>query len=319
MTVGLDLPGLGGGRPIPVVVDCDPGIDDTVALAVIAASGEFDLRAVTTVRGNVPVDVCTDNARRALAVLGLPDVPVAAGAGRPLVRTVSAYPVIHGANGLGEVELPPVERRRDDAEPAVAVLERVLEAAGRREVVVVALGPLTNLATLLAMRPDLADRVALLAVMGATIGAGNITPFAEFNVWADPEAAYRVLAEGGLPTRLFTLAATAKANLDEPQRLLLAGWSATGASLAEMLLGFDPELKGDDWPLHDAMVVAGLLRPEILTLRNAALDIDTGTGPRRGASTFAWSPDPQEGTIEVAVDADAESFRELLEERISRL
>jgi pyrimidine-specific ribonucleoside hydrolase len=154
--------------------------------------------------------------------------------------------------------------------------------------------------------------------MGATIGAGNITPFAEFNVWADPEAAYRVLAEGGLPTRLFTLAATAKANLDEPQRLRLAGWSAIGASLAEMLLGYDEKLKGRDWPLHDAMVVAGLLRPEIITLRTATIEIDTGTGPRRGANTFDWSPDPPEGTLEVAVDADAERFRELLEERISR-
>lgn len=373
----------------PVIVDCDPGIDDALALAVLAASPEFDLQAVTTVRGNVTVELATRNAMRTLAAFGRPEVPVCPGAARPLVRENPPYPPIHGANGIGDVELlevegeprerkvttgggsaPGGERRvganpgevatgggapggerwadADPAEggsapggatPALRAFERVLEPAAPGSVAVIALAPLTNIALLLAMRPDLADRIGLLAVMGATIDRGNITPFAEFNVWADPEAAHRVLAEGGIPTRVFTLAATRKAAFDESQRLELAGWSRAGATLAEMILGYDDQVTGAGWPLHDAMVVAGLLEPEIVQLHEAAaVDVGTTTGPHRGATTFTWR-EPADGTgppdigatptataealrpapLEVAVDADPERFRELLRERISAL
>lgn len=312
-------------KPWPTIVDCDPGIDDALALALLAASPEFDLLAVTTVCGNVPVELSTENAVRALHAFGRGGVPVAPGAARPLVRANPPYPPVHGRNGLGEVELPAVRADRS-AEPAIATLERVLEPAAPGEIVVIALAPLTNIALLLALRPDLADRIGLLATMGATIDRGNVTPSAEFNVWADPEAAHRVLGEGRLPTRLFTLAATRKAALDESQRLELAGWSPAGASLAEMILGYDDQVTGAGWPLHDAMVVAGLLEPEIVRLRPAAaVAVDTTTGPRRGATTFTWedagprsAEDVGPGPLEVAVDADPERFRRLLGERLRR-
>ena len=204
----------------------------------------------------------------------------------------------------------------------------MLEPAAPGEITVIALAPLTNLALLLALRPDLADRIGLLAVMGATIDRGNVTPFAEFNVWADPEAAYRVLAAGEVPTRLFTLAATRKAALDEQQRLELAGWSPAGATLAEMIRGYDDQVTGAGWPLHDAMVIAALLEPAIVTLREAAaIEVDTTTGPHRGATTVSWEPSVlcspvgdkrKRVPLEVAVDADPERFRELLQERIRR-
>jgi pyrimidine-specific ribonucleoside hydrolase len=325
-------------RGRPVVVDCDPGIDDSVALALLAASPEFDLRLVTTVRGNVTVDHSTRNARRLLRVLGRPEVPIAAGASRPLVRANPPYPPIHGDNGLGGHELPAAPGE-GPAEPAMGALERVLGAAAPGEITLIALAPLTNLALLLAVRPDLADRIGLLAVMAATVDRGNVTPFAEFNVWADPEAAHRVLVEGDLPTRVFTMAATRKAALDESQRLELAGWSPIGEALAAMILGYDDQVTGAGWPLHDAMVVAGLLDPEIVTLRSASsLVVDTTTGPHRGATAFTWDG-PAEGVgsrlsadsagecelaaesrpprpLEVAVDADPERFRGLLRERL---
>lgn len=308
--------------PLPVIVDCDPGIDDALALALLAASPEFDIRAVTTVCGNVPVELATENAIRALGAFGRPEVPVAPGAGRPLVRSNPAYPPIHGRNGFGGVELPAITPARP-AEPAIAALERVLEGAAPGEVTVIALAPLTNIALLLALRPDLADRIGLLAVMGATIDRGNVTPFAEFNTWADPEAAYRVLAANEVPTRLFTLAATRKAALDESQRLELARWSPVGATIAEMILGYDDQVTGAGWPLHDALVVAGLLEPEIVTLRPAAaIEVDTGTGPRRGAIAVTWDGatwDEASHPLAIAVDADSEQFRGLLRERISPL
>lgn len=325
--------------PTPVIVDCDPGIDDALALALIAAGPELDLRAVTTVRGNVTVGLATRNAMRALAAFGRPDVPVCSGAARPLVRLNPPFPPIHGTDGLGGIELPEVggEPVVDGARtgiPALAAFERVLEPAAPGEVTVIALAPLTNIALLLAVRPDLADRIGLLAVMGATIDRGNITPVAEFNVWADPEAAHRVLAAGEVPTRVFPLAATRRAALDESQRLELAGWSRAGATLAEMILGYDDQVTGAGWPLHDAMVVAGLLEPEIVSLRAAAtLEVDTTTGPHRGATTVTWgqpsvlrNPVGDKGHVlqasrplEVAVDADPERFREMLRERIATL
>jgi pyrimidine-specific ribonucleoside hydrolase len=312
---------------IPVIVDCDPGIDDALALALLAASPEFDLRAVTTVRGNVTVEQSTRNAIRTLAAFGRPEVPVHQGAARPLVRPGQPFSPMHGDNGLGGVELPAAPPETA-AGPALAAFERVLEPAAPGEITVIALAPLTNLALLLAARPDLADRIGLLAVMGATIDRGNITPFAEFNVWADPEAAYRVLAAGEVPTRLFTLAATRKAALDEPGRLDLATWSPVGATLAAIIGGYDPTVTAAGWPLHDAMVIAGLLEPEIVTLREAAaIEVDTTTGPHRGATTVSWERssfwDPEGDKrkrvpLEVAVDADPERFRKLLQERIRR-
>jgi pyrimidine-specific ribonucleoside hydrolase len=352
---------------VPIVVDCDPGIDDAVALALVAASPELDLRAVTTVRGNVPVDLCARNAMRVLATFGRGDVPVAGGAARPLVRANPEYPRIHGLDGLGDVELvdPAGEigaAAGGEAVSAIAVgggpagaagaldlLAAVLEPAAPGEVTVIALGPLTNLALLLDLRPDLADRIGTLAVMGATIDRGNVTPFAEFNVWADPEAAHRVLVEGELArVRLFTLAATRKAALNEGQRLELGGWSDGGATLAEMILGYDDQVTGAGWPLHDAMVVAALIDPTLVTLRPAAaVAVDTSTGPRRGHTAFDWDgegfpagsraaaeagvtafepqwkiddePPPPSPTLEVATNADPERFRSLLKERISTL
>jgi pyrimidine-specific ribonucleoside hydrolase len=318
-------------KPWRTIVDCDPGIDDALALALLVAGPEFDLCAVTTVCGNVPVELATENARRVLHACGRGEVPVCPGAARPLVRANPPYPPIHGRNGLGEFELPAVATARS-AEPAIAAFERVLEPAAPGEITVIALAPLTNLALLLSMRPDLADRIGLLATMGATIDRGNVTPFAEFNVWADPEAAYRVLSEGGLPTRLFTLAATRRAARDEPQRLELAAWSPIGASLAEMILGYDDQVTGAGWPLHDALVVAGLLEPEVVQLRAAAaIEVDTTTGPRRGATTVSWEGvhvlgnpvgdkghGPPRRPLEVAVDGDPERFRGLLRERIRR-
>ncbi len=302
----------------PVVVDCDPGIDDALALALLAASPEFDLRVVTTVCGNVPVELSTENALRSLHLFGRPEVPVAPGASRPLVRANPPYAPIHGHNGLGGVELPAVMPARP-AEPAIVALERVLEPAAPGEVTVIALAPLTNLALLLAPRTDLADRIGLLAVMGATIDRGNITPCAEFNVWADPEAAHRILTEGDLPIRIFTLAATRKAALAESHRLELATWSPASAALAEMILGYDDQVTGAGWPLHDAMVVAGILEPGLVRLRAAAtITVDTTTGPGRGGTAVIWGgtrPRP----LEIAVDADAERFRRILRERIPRL
>src|SRR6059058_6066207 len=172
----------------PIFLDCDPGHDDAIALLLALASPEVELHGVTTVAGNQTVEKTTANAIRVLELVGREDVPVARGAGRPLVREPFVAAYVHGESGLDGPDLPPA-RGRPVAEHAVELLaERV---AGTT---LVATGPLTNVALLLALHPE--ARPERIVSMGGAIAEGNVTPAAEFNVWADPEAAARVFASG---------------------------------------------------------------------------------------------------------------------------
>ena len=216
---------------VPLLLDCDPGIDDAVALLLACASPEVRLLGVTTVGGNVGLEHTTRNALRLLTLAGRTDVPVAAGAPRPLVRTQPARAAyVHGEDGVRGVELPepavPVDPRH-----AVALLADTV-AGSAEPVTLVAVGPLTNVALFYALHPELAARLDRLVVMGGSIGAGNVTPAAEFNIWADPEAAYRVLTDPGLPapvpTTLVGLDVTFSVPVDEAavRRSATAGRSA---------------------------------------------------------------------------------------------
>jgi pyrimidine-specific ribonucleoside hydrolase len=182
--------------PIPLVIDTDPGIDDALAILLALASPEVDLRLVTTVHGNVELAQTTENALRVLHLAGRPDVPVAAGARESLVH---AQPEraghVHGAAGLGGVELAPSAAGVDPRPAVVALAELLLSSP--EPVTIAAVGPLTNNALLLRVFPDAAARIGRLVVMGGSAArGGNVTAAAEFNVWADPEAAAIVFAAG---------------------------------------------------------------------------------------------------------------------------
>ncbi|NYG21462.1 inosine-uridine nucleoside N-ribohydrolase [Agromyces hippuratus] len=170
--------------PIPVIIDCDPGHDDVFALWLAAGHPSLDLVAVTTVGGNVPLEHTTRNARIALSVAGVTDVPVAAGAAGPLVRPLQTAEWIHGENGLGGPVLPeptvPLDPRT-----ATELIADVLEASAE-PVAIVATGPITNIAILLRDRPELAGRIREIVWMGGSTERGNATPYAEFNALVDP-------------------------------------------------------------------------------------------------------------------------------------
>src|SRR4051812_38976322 len=179
---------------IPIILDCDPGHDDAVALMLAAASDAIDLRAVTTVAGNCPLDLATLNARRVAALAGLQDVPIAAGAAGPLRGDLVTAPDIHGRSGLDGYELrtgaAPLDPRT-----ALELMAATLESAPE-PVTIVPTGPLTNVAQLLSTRPDLRERIKEIVLMGGSTGRGNATPAAEFNVFVDPEAAAIVFDSG---------------------------------------------------------------------------------------------------------------------------
>ena len=300
---------------IPILLDCDPGHDDAIALLLALASPEVELLGVTTVAGNQTLEKTTANAIRALELVGRDDVPVAAGADRPLVRELFVAAYVHGETGLDGTDLPPA-RGRAVAEHAVDFLaERV---AGRT---LVATGPLTNVALLLARRPEARpDRIVL---MGGAIAEGNVTPAAEFNVWADPEAAKRVFASG-LDLTMVGLDVTHKALVATPHKERLRAAGRVGRTVAELLDFYDRfhrEVYGfDGSPIHDAVALAYAFRPDLLETRELNVEVDCESELCRGRTVVdVWRRTGREPNAHVAVGVDAEGFVELLFDRIAGL
>ena len=193
---------------IPIILDCDPGHDDALAIALALASPELRPLAITTVAGNAPLDRTTRNALRVLTLLGRTDVPVAAGADRPIVRDPWVPVEFHGDSGLDGADLP--EPAVGPAEVGAVELAGALLRRAGEPVTLVATGPLTNMALLLRAAPGLRDRIAEISLMGGSLGEGNTTAAAEFNIWADPEAA-AIVFDSGIPIRMAGLDVTHQA------------------------------------------------------------------------------------------------------------
>jgi inosine-uridine nucleoside N-ribohydrolase len=303
----------------PVLLDCDPGHDDAIALLLALGSPELDLLGVTTVAGNQTLEKTTANAIRVLEHVGRDDVAVAAGADRPLMREPYVAAYVHGETGLDGPNLPPA-RRAPLAQHAVDFLaERIRERGGA--LTLVPTGPLTNVALLLAMHPD--ARPERIVLMGGAIAEGNVTPAAEFNVWADPEAARRVF-ESGIPVTMVGLDVTHRALVGpaEAERLRGAGRAATMvAELLDFYGGFHRRQYGwDGAPIHDAVAVAYVARPELLHVERRHVAIETSSELSRGRTLVdLWRRTTYEPNCDVAVDIDAAAFVELLIERISSL
>lgn len=304
-----------------IILDCDPGHDDAIALLLALASPALELLGVTTVAGNQTVEKTTANAIRVLDHVGRADIPVAAGADRPLVRELRVARSVTGESGLDGAALPPASRSPDPAH-AIDWIARTLTRT-LRPVTLVATGPLTNLALFLARYPELHDKVARVVLMGGAIGEGNATPAAEFNIWVDPEAAHRVFASG-LDLTMVGLDVTHQALLKpaEVQRLAAAGRAGNlVADLFEFFVRFHRERYGwEGAPIHDAVALAHVVDPGILRTREVPVAIDIGAEPSRGRThvdllgVTRWPRNAH-----VAVGIDPGRFIELLLERISSL
>ena len=308
--------------PVPILVDCDPGIDDAVALLLACASPELQLLGVSTVAGNVGLGHTTRNAGRILALAGRSDVPVAAGAGRPLVRTSPGRAEhVHGDDGVHRADLPePVAE--PDPRPAVDLLADAI-GGSPDPVTLVAIGPLTNIALLYAVHPEVAATLGRVVIMGGSATGGNTTEAAEFNVWSDPEAAYRVLSDPGLdplvPTTMVGLDLTHTVPFTEADLAVLAGGGAAGQAAAAMLR---PEAERQRrttgvaaLPVHDAVAVTAVLRPDLLRTRPATITVDCSEGVTRGATVV--TPAPNGGWSETAVGAAERDIVDLIVRRLA--
>lgn len=269
-----------------LIIDCDPGVDDAVALMLAFGSDVFDLLAVTAVGGNVPVVKTARNARILRQIAGREDVPVFMGAERPLRREPAGAGEFHGAEGLGDMAPFEPDLACAPGHAADAIIAMVMDRPAG-SVALAVLGPLTNLALALRKAPGLADLLGPVAVMGgARSEGGNITASAEFNVWADPEAAAEVLASG-CEVAMFGLDATHQVRATTARIAVLEALGTPMADTAAAMMRFSQrvERKIVGWdapPVHDPCPVAWLLRPELFELKPCRIAVETASELTRG-------------------------------------
>jgi inosine-uridine nucleoside N-ribohydrolase len=313
-------------RPIPLIIDSDPGLDDALAIGLAAASPEISLLAVTTVGGNADVTRCTENALRLLHAFGRDDVPVAEGAAGAMLGAVVRATEVHGESGIGDTRLPPAV---NDALPegAVPLMARLI-AASPEPVAIAPIGPLTNIALLLRLYPHLAPRIAHVCLMGGSIGEGNTTASAEFNIIADPEAA-DVVFRSGVPITMIGLDVTHQALLDRESSKALRelGTESAGiaAELTDYALDRNMEWSGSSTTaIHDAVAVAHLMVPDLVSVARYHVTVDTTHGPARGRTICDGLPyrlrrDGREPNADVGIVIDRARFERLLIDAFARL
>ncbi len=305
--------------PTPIVLDCDPGHDDAIALLLALGSPELELLGVTTTYGNQTLEKTTANALRVLELAGRTDVPVAVGAAAPLERELVVAAHVHGESGLDGPALPSpsVEPVADDAVEWIA--GAVADAAG--PVTLVPTGPLTNVARYLAVHGT--DGLQRIVLMGGAIAEGNMTPAAEFNIWADPEAAHAVF-HSGLDVTMIGLDVTHKAVTGPEVQRRLREAGSIGVFVAELVDFFTVyhrETYGwDGAPIHDAVAVAHVLRPGLVETVARNVEVERESELCRGRTVVdLWRRTGRPANAHVGVDLDTDAFFDLLVERIGRL
>jgi purine nucleosidase len=306
-----------------IILDCDPGQDDAIAILLALGSPEaIELLAVTAVAGNVPLRLTEVNARKILELAGRTDIPVYKGCHRPLVEPLETAEYVHGETGLNGVDLPEPTMKLARGHAVDAIIEIVM-AAPANTITLCPTGPLTNIAMALLKEPELASRVKEIVLMGGAIGLGNVTPAAEFNIYVDPHAA-RVVFESGVPITMLGLDVTHQALVNrtrlEAIRALGTPVGLAAAGLVDFFNRFDSDrYEVDGAPLHDPCVIAQLIEPAIFKGKPCHVTIET-EGSSKGRTNVDWFPREQRAANATVInEMDADRFFALLTERLARL
>jgi inosine-uridine nucleoside N-ribohydrolase len=302
--------------PRPIIIDCDPGHDDAIAIMLALGSPEVELIGVTSVSGNAPLHHTTANAVRVLDHLGRADIPVAAGADRPLAQDPFTPGDVHGPTGMDGPELPPPSRAPSETHAIDLIAELVL--GSDEPVTLVAVGPLTNVALFVARHPEAAAALERVVIMGGAIGLGNVTPAAEFNIWADPDAARRVFISG-LDVTMVGLDVTHQAVFTDEENDRIRQRGRAGRLTAELVDYYrrsHPHMEGT--PIHDAVAVAQVVRPELLKTEHCHVDVDCGPVSRGRTLVDLYGVTKREHNVHVATEIDPR-FTKFMAERIVTL
>lgn len=309
--------------PTPIVLDCDPGHDDAMAILLAVGSPAIDLRAVTVAFGNCAVEDASRNARQVLTLAGALDVPVARGAAGPLVGATALGNYVHGASGLDGPPMPEA-RVEEQGIDAVALLRDVVTASAE-PIVVVATGPITNVARLLTEHPEVRTGIDRIIFMGGSTDRGNHTPYAEFNTFADPEA-LDVVLRSGLRTQMVGLNLTHQALATPEVVERLAAMDHELGATAAAWMGFFGASYNRVWdfaapPVHDPCTIAALIDPSVIAWQESFVAVELEGRWTRGATSvdlFRRWPDEQPN-CEVAMTLDAARYWNLVIDAVDRL
>lgn len=308
--------------PLKLIIDCDPGVDDAVALLLAFAAHEaLDILGVTTVAGNAGLERTARNARLIRQISSRPGVPVHAGADRPLVRAPVEAGDFHGESGLGPLAIFEPEAPLAGGH-AVAFIVETIRREPPNTVTLAVTGPATNIALALRLAPEIGPRLRQIVVMGGARSAGgNITPSAEYNVFADPHA-FQVMLSAGCPIAIFGLDVTYQV-LTLPERIeALEAIDTPAAQAAAAIMRFSNNVEADHTrrdgaPLHDPCTIAWLLRPDLFTLRPALVTVETNEGLAFGHTAVEFRVTPQQANAEWAVSADGAGVFALINQKLA--
>lgn len=302
-----------------IILDCDPGHDDAFAILLAVASKEIELLGVTTVVGNSYLENTTRNARTVLDLFDI-DIPVFAGCDRPLIRNTIVAPDIHGKSGLEGAQLPSAKRPIEKTH-AVDFIAQMLERYS--DIILVPTGPLTNIALFMLRYPHLIKRINSIVLMGGGIAFGNVTPVAEFNIFADPEAA-KIVFNSGVPIVMAPLDVTHQVIVTEREVSRMRQFGAKFNLLADLLVFFKSTYKRvfgiEGVPLHDPCTVMYLLHPEIFEVKEYYVDVET-----KGELTYGqtvvdiWHTSGKIPNAKVMLKADSEKFFDIFFEKFNNL
>lgn len=307
-----------------IIIDTDPGQDDAVAILLALASPELEVVGIAAVAGNVPLSLTEKNARKICELAGRTDIPVHAGAIRPLVRQLVTAEYVHGKTGLDGPDLPEPTMPLQ-AQHGVDFIIDTIRKHPDGTITLCPLGPLTNIALALINAPDIAPKVREIVLMGGGFfEGGNVTPAAEFNIYVDPHAADVVL-KSGIPIVMMPLdvthkALTSRSRVEKFRAMETRAGKAT-AELLDFFERFDEQKYGTDGgPLHDPCVIAYLLKPELFKGRHCNVSVECSSELTMGMTVVDWwHVTGREPNATVMRDIDDEGFFDLLTERIGRL
>jgi len=307
--------------PRPLIFDCDPGVDDAVALMLaFAATDTFDILGITTVAGNVGGALTARNACVVREIAGREDVPVFAGADRPLLAEPIAAEHFHGESGLGDLPFSP-PRKAPEPVGAIEFLTETLSHAAPKSVDIAVTGPLTNIATALRANPKISQAIREVVIMGgARSEGGNITASAEYNIYADPHAAEIVFASG-LPIVTLGLDATHQVRTSPARMARLEALDNPRARAVCSLLrfgeGVERALAGREGaPLHDPSVIAYLLAPQLFETKPCRINVETASPLTRGHTSVEFRI-KERGNVHWAIRVDSDGVFDLIEKKLA--